>query len=202
MKTLEQLKYDAYQLVQLLEVCGCKKVYQGDEKEGYQSLLFDGNSGTVFSVEVIPWENSAEIRTSSSQRQHFPTEQILDGISMNIPLFSNYLVSQHADLPLVSLMEEKELYCMPIASRVELLMGAPVDAYEIYLMTGQVPGVDREELQRVEKNYDLDYYHKKSQREQIVERKMHVFPDAIQSFYQQSIPIEEKTSGGMQKIRC
>ena len=84
----------AYGLVQLLTSVGCKTIYQNDQDDDFQVLLWDCNSGTVFSVECLPWTNSAEIRTDRNQHYAFPTEDIInrfgDGVSFVFDYSGNY----------------------------------------------------------------------------------------------------------------
>ena len=94
-----------YEYSQLLQSRGCVKFYQGSIDEGYQTLLLDGNSGTIFSVEVNPNTKQVEIRTNRNQRKSFQTEEIIDRCSLVAPLFSDYTVKDYWDLPLISLEE-------------------------------------------------------------------------------------------------
>ena len=148
---------------QLLKSVGCKTIFKGEEYQGFQRLMFDPNSGVVFSVEAVPRIDSVEIRTSNSQKIEFPTDSILDRIAQEVPLFSQYKVENYLDLPTISIEEEYHLpSCLPMYARVMTIPGAPEDADEAYYQVGQIPGVDDETLKQLELQYldDVEEYNR------------------------------------------
>ena len=147
----------AYEFVQLLTSVGCKTIYQNDKSDDFQVLMLDGNSGTVFSIETLPWTNTAEIRTDRNQHDSFPTEDIINRIGTGAPLFSNYTVHNYLDIPFVSLVEEKKmLNFAPMFARIDVLQGGPEDASLVYYTTGSVPGVPQEKVLEIEMQYQYD----------------------------------------------
>ena len=173
-----------YEYSQLLESRGCVKFYQGSTGEGYQTLLLDGNSGTIFSVEVNPNTKQVEIRTNRNQRKSFQTEEIIDRCSLVAPLFSDYTVKDYWDLPLISLEEENNLpFCATPHERVELLMGAGEDAIEVYRTTGKVPNVDDEEIRNVEEMFKIDMQRFKQLVFDMLSEKTKDLPENIKSKY-------------------
>lgn len=169
---------------QLLKSVGCKTVFKGGENQGFQRLMFDPNSGVVFSVEAIPRIGSVEIRTSNSQKNEFPTNSILYGISKEVPLFSQYKEENYWDLPVISIEEEYHLPSYPpMYARVLNLPGAPVDADEAYYQVGQIPGVDDEVLKQEELKYldDVEKYNQVAN--EIIHNKMEFLPSSIQQYY-------------------
>jgi len=100
---IKNLANKAYELVQLLASAGCKTIYKSDETDFFQVLMLDGNSGTIFSIETLPWTNTAEIRTDRNQHYRFPTEDIINRIGTDAPLFSDYTVDNYWDIPFIPL---------------------------------------------------------------------------------------------------
>lgn len=180
----KKLTDKAYELVQLLASKGCKTIYHNDESESFQTIMLDCNSGTVFSVEVLPWLNSAEIRTDRNQHYTFPTEDIINRIGTDVPLFSDYTVTNYWDIPFVSLVEEKQmLNFAPMVARIEALQGSPEAAALVYYTTGTLPGVSREKLLETEMQYQQDVNRFNSQMNSIINDRMALFPQQIQNFY-------------------
>ena len=62
---------------QILKSAGCRTVYEGNQSQGFQRLMFDPNSGSVFSVELVPVMEKVEIRSANSQKNEFVTSSIL-----------------------------------------------------------------------------------------------------------------------------
>lgn len=154
-------------LVRLLESCGCKKVYQSDKpSEGFQTLLYEGNSGTILSVEMIG--GKAEIRTNNKQEFYFPTKEIMDNIATGVPLFSNYKVSDWLELPLVPFVE---------LLRLEHLESARIDSGDSYYAVGlSGTGQEQHEL-------DIDKIESTNRKMEISRKRMELFPDRIQAYY-------------------
>lgn len=169
-----------FEYSELLESRGCNKFYQGSKEDGGQILLLDGNSGTIFSVEVNPDTNEAEIRTHRKQKTVFPTEVVLDRICRTAPLFSDYTVEDFWDLPLISLQEERNLpYCTTPHERVELLMGAGVDAAEVYRATGKIPFVDDQKIRQAENEFLTELASFNREVVDLLHKKTEHLPDEI-----------------------
>lgn len=169
---------------QLLKSAGCKTVFQGDEQQGFQRLMFDPNSGVVFSVEIIPRVETVEIRTANSQKSVFPTSDILEGIMQEVPLFSQYKVDNYLDLPFISIEEEYRLpSCPTMHARVLTLPGAPVDADEAYFQLGQIPGVEDRIVRQTELQYQSDVNRYNRVANDIIHQKMEKLPTAMQEYY-------------------
>lgn len=184
MSSDKNLTDKAYGLVQLLASKGCKTIYQSDENENFQTLMLDGNSGTIFSVEVLPWTNSAEIRTDRNQHYTFPTEDIVNRITTDAPLFSDYTVNNYWDIPFVSLVEEKKmLNFAPLFARIDILQGGPEEASLVYYTTGILPGVPREKLLETEMQYQQDVNKFNSLMNSIIDDRMNQLPQQVQKFY-------------------
>lgn len=174
----------AYEFVQLLTSVGCKTIYQNDKSDDFQVLMLDGNSGTVFSIETLPWTNTAEIRTDRNQHDSFPTEDIINRIGTGAPLFSNYTVHNYLDIPFVSLVEEKKmLNFAPMFARIDVLQGGPEDASLVYYTTGSVPGVPQEKVLEVEMQYQYDVDKFNLQMNSIIDDRMSLLPQSVQEFY-------------------
>ncbi len=169
---------------QILNSAGCRTVYEGDWSQGFQRLMFDPNSGSVFSVELVPLIGKVEIRSANSQKDEFITDSILEGIASGIPLFSQYKKDNYWDLPLISLEEEYQLpRCSPMHARVLELPGAPVDADEVYFQVGLIPGVDNKLIAYVEQEYYNDKKQYNDTANQILHEKMGALPEMIQTHY-------------------
>lgn len=178
---------EVYELAKLLESCGCKLVYQGNADEGFQHLMLDGNSGVVFSVEMIPNREHPEIRTNSNQQFTFPTKDIVKGITHGFPLFSRYSVDHYQNLPLISVWElENTLDIQPMHARVEKLPYASEDAARVYYTTGIAPGVDDEVLRKTEQEYQADVFRFNYLSNIVIDKKMNCFPPSILDFYSYS----------------
>lgn len=184
MNNNENLTDKAYELVHLLTSKGCKTIYQNDENDFFQVLMLDGNSGSIFSIETLPWMNSAEIRTNRNQRYEFPTEDIVNRIGTDAPLFSDYTVENYWDIPFVPLAQEiVMLDFYPLFARIDVLQGAPEEAALIYYTTGTVPGVAKEKVLETEMQYQQDVNHFNSQMNNIINQKMNLLPEPVQKFY-------------------
>lgn len=169
---------------QILKSAGCRTVYEGDWSQGFQRLMFDPNSGSVFSVELVPVMEKVEIRSANSQKNEFVTSSILEGITSGVPLFSQYKKDNYWDLPLISLEEEYHLPgCSPMHARVLALPGAPVDADEVYFQIGLIPGVDDKLIAYVEQEYCNDVKKYNDAANQILHEKMGALPEMIQAHY-------------------
>lgn len=174
----------AYGLVQLLTSVGCKTIYQNDQDDDFQVLMWDCNSGTVFSVECLPWTNSAEIRTDRNQHYAFPTEDIINRIGAGAPLFSDFTVNNYWDIPFVSLVQEKKmLNFSPLFARIDTLQGGPEEASLVYYTTGIVPGVPQEKVLEVEMQYQKDVNNFNSKVNSIIDDRMSLLPQPAQKFY-------------------
>ncbi len=174
----------AYELIQLLASKGCKTIYQSDENEDFQTLMLDGNSGTIFSVETLPWRNSAEIRTNRNQHSSFPTEDIVNRLITDAPLFSDYTVTNYWDIPFVSVAQENKLLSFaPMFVRIDALPGGPAEAAFVYYTTGTVPGVTPEVLLATELEYQRDVDHFNFVMNSIIDERMSLLPQAVQDFY-------------------
>lgn len=174
----------AYEFVQLLTSVGCKTIYQNDKSEIFQVLMLDGNSGTVFSIETLPWTNTAEIRTDRNQQDSFPTEDIINRIGTGAPLFSNYTVNNYLDIPFVPLVQERKmLKFLPLFARIETLQGSPEEASLVYYTTGIVPGVPQEKVLEVEMQYQYDVDKFNLQMNSIIDDRMSLLPQSVQEFY-------------------
>ena len=173
-----------FEYSELLESRGCNKFYQGSKEDGGQILLLDGNSGTIFSVEVNPYTNEAEIRTHRKQKTMFPTEVVLDRICRTAPLFSDYTVEDFWDLPLISLQEERNLpYCTTPHERVELLMGAGEDAAEVYRETGMIPFVGDEKIRQAENDFLMELAAFNRNVADLLDKKTSNLPDEVMNRY-------------------
>lgn len=180
----KKLIQDANRLAQMLISSGCKTIYQGDENEGFQTLLLDGNSGTIFSVEVVPGTNSAEIRTNRRQHYQFPTQDIIARASSDTPLFSTWKAENYWNIPLVPLAEESSLLNFsPLHARIDVLRDGPEYPDLVYFTTGILPGVSQERIQAVEEQYIHDVANFNTSVENIIHEKMSRLPEAVQDFY-------------------
>lgn len=183
-KEREKKIFQVSEYEQLLQSVGCRTFYVGEENQGFQRLLFDPNSGVIFSIEFIPSKKQAEIRVSNSEKNVFSTASILEGISCGVPLFSQYKTHEYWNLPLISLEEEYHLpSCPPMHARILALPGAPDDADEAYYQVGQVPGVDSNLILFVEQQYchDVEKYNEVAN--QILQNKIETLPVVLQKHY-------------------
>lgn len=171
-------------MVKLLEFHGCKSVFiSNEESKGFQTLLYDDNSQTVLSVEIVG--GNVEIRTKSSQKTVFHTKEITDAILSGTELSPLYTASDWTELPLISLYEEGRppIMVKSMSWRLEHLSGAPADPCDTYFVTGCIPGICENEIKRQEEEYLNDIFKSSVEQSRISELKIGLFPKSIQVNY-------------------
>lgn len=171
-------------MVKLLESHGCKSVFiSNEESKGFQTLLYDDNSQTVLSVEIVG--GNVEIRTKSSQKTVFHTKEITDAILSGTELSPLYTASDWTELPLISLYEEGRppIMVKSMSWRLEHLSGAPADPCDTYFVTGCIPGICENEIKRQEEEYLNDIFKSSVEQSRISELKIGLFPKSIQVNY-------------------